>query len=122
MTKTEEKPAHSALSVMGFKFSGDFRLRTDGILRSGNSVSGPVQNVRERYRLRLNVDKDLDPRFNFHLQIASGPINNEVSFNQDFAGMAVKHPIFISEVWADFHQIRTSHFVQAGCSRSLRMI
>ncbi len=101
--KAEEKPVPMALSVMGFKFSGDFRLRTDGILRSGNAVSGPVQNVRERYRLRLNVDKDLDPRFSFHLQIGSGPINNGLTFDQDFAATVVRAPIFISEGWADFH-------------------
>ena len=101
--KAEEKPVPMALSVMGFKFSGDLRFRSDGILRSGNSVSGAVQNVRERYRLRLNVDKDLDPRFSFHLQLGSGPVNNGLTFDQDFAATVVRAPIFISEGWADFH-------------------
>ena len=101
--KAEEKPVPSALSVNGFRFSGDFRLRTDGILRSGDAISGPIQNVRERYRLRLSVDKDLDPRFSFHLQIGSGPINNGLTFDQDFTATVIRAPIFISEGWADFH-------------------
>src|SRR5262245_6889689 len=50
-------------SLSGFKFSGDFRLRSDGQWRAGNDVSGPLQNVRARYRLRLNVDRDFDPHF-----------------------------------------------------------
>jgi hypothetical protein len=36
--KPEEKPAASALSVNGFKLSGDFRLRADAQVRSGNDV------------------------------------------------------------------------------------
>lgn len=53
-------------SVGGFQFSGDFRYRTDVAVRSGNSAAGPVQNIRARYRLRFNIDKELDPRFRFH--------------------------------------------------------
>ena len=101
--KTEEKPVASALSINGIRFSGDFRLRTDGIFRSGNSIAAPQQNVRERYRLRFNVDKDLDKFFSFHLQLGSGPINNGLTFDQDFGATVVRAPIFISEAWADFH-------------------
>ncbi len=35
-------------SVNGFQFSGDFRLRLDAQLRSGNNVAPPLQNVRSR--------------------------------------------------------------------------
>jgi len=69
---TPVKPAATeARSVNGFQFSGDFRLRLDAQLRSGNEVAPPLQNVRSRYRLRLNVDKELDPRFRFHMQLST---------------------------------------------------
>jgi hypothetical protein len=47
-------------NLAGFEFSGDFRFRADVQARSGNSIAGPLQNVRSRYRLRLNVEKELD--------------------------------------------------------------
>ena len=101
--KPEEKPAPNALSVNGFKFSGDFRFRADVQARSGNDIAGPLQNVRARYRIRFNVDKDIDPRFKFHLQLSTAPINNQITNDQDFAGMASKHPFFISEGYLDYH-------------------
>ncbi len=89
--------------MSGFQFSGDFRLRLDAQLRSGNAVAPPLQNVRSRYRLRLNVDKDLDPRFRFHVQLSTGALNNPITNDQDMAGMAAKHPFSISEAYVDFH-------------------
>ena len=35
------------------------RFRYDLQDRSSNAVAGPLQNSRERYRFRLNLDKDL---------------------------------------------------------------
>jgi hypothetical protein len=90
-------------TVSGFQFSGDFRLRLDAQLRSANDVAPPLQNVRGRYRLRMNVDKDLDRRFRFHMQLATGPLNNPVTNDQDMGGVTVKHPLSLSEAWMDFH-------------------
>jgi len=90
-------------TVSGFQFSGDFRLRLDTQLRSGNDVAPPLQNVRGRYRLRMNVDKDLDSRFRFHMQLATGALTSPVSSEQDMAGMTVKQPFSISEAYVDFH-------------------
>ncbi len=87
----------------GFKLSGDFRLRADVQARTGNSIAGPLQNIRGRYRLRLNVDKDIDPKFRFHVQLSTGPYNNQITNDQDFAAMAVKHAFSIAEGYADFH-------------------
>jgi hypothetical protein len=87
----------------GFKFSGDFRYRLDAQLRSSNELASPLQNIRSRYRLRLNVDKALDRRFAFHLQLSTGPLNNGITNDQDMAGTVAKHPFSISEAYVDFH-------------------
>ncbi len=87
----------------GIKLSGDFRFRGDAQLRSGNQIAGPLQNLRSRYRLRLNLDKELDPRFKFHMQLSTGPLNNGITNDQDFAGTVAKHPFSIAEAYIDYH-------------------
>ncbi len=100
MTKTVD-----ALSkgIAGFKFSGDFRYRFDSIWRTANSVGASQQNVRERYRLRFNVDKPISDQFDAHFQLGSGTFNNPLTFDTDFAGVNNRGPIFITEWWGAFH-------------------
>ena len=90
-------------TLAGFRFSGDFRLRFDGTYRSANAVLGPVQNSRGRYRIRLNIDKPLNDKFDFHTTIASGRFDNGLTSDNDFAGVDTRAPIFISEASAGFH-------------------
>src|SRR6266496_4958622 len=105
------------LQVGPFKFSGDFRLRADGILRSASKAPDPplahAQNVRARYRLRLNFDTDVNPVLSFHGQLATGPVNNELTLDQDFSSTTARHPFFLSEAWIDYHP-RKSLQLQAG--------
>ncbi len=89
--------------LAGFRFSGDFRYRFDVQARSGNNVAGPLQNIRSRYRLRLNVDKRIDQRFDFHVQLSTAPLNNPITNDQDMAGIVAKHFFTIAEAWVDFH-------------------
>ncbi|HEV2348748.1 MAG TPA: hypothetical protein VG028_02775 [Terriglobia bacterium] len=89
--------------VAGFKFSGDLRFRYDGLFRSGNSIAGPLQDSRERYRLRFNVNKTLDDHFDFHLQLGSGTYTSQQSIDSDFSGLGAHGPIFISEYSARYH-------------------
>lgn len=90
-----------------FRLSGDFRLRADGTFRSASELpSAPlqhVQNVRARYRLRLNFDTDLYPSLSFHGQLATGAINNALTLDQDFSSTVARHPFFINEAWIDYH-------------------
>src|SRR2546430_10255117 len=72
-----------------FRFSGDFRLRFDGIFRkadptppTGFASLTHQQNARMRYRLRLNFDTDIDSTVSFHGQLATGPINNAVKIGR----------------------------------------
>ncbi len=87
----------------GFRFSGDFRYRFDVQARSGNDAAPPLQNLRSRYRLRLNLDKDIDPRLRFHMQLSTGPLNNGLTNDQDFAGITAKHPFSVAEAYLDYH-------------------
>ncbi len=100
--QNRERQRAEADFANGFQFSGDFRFRMDAQLRSGNAVAPPLQNVRGRYRLRLNLDKELDPRVRFHMQLSTGPLNNPITNDQDMAGIAAKHPFSVSEAYMDY--------------------
>src|SRR5215813_2623045 len=114
-TKVEQlsKQVDTNTSALGgFKLSGDFRFRLDTQLRSGNEIAGTLQNVRSRYRLRLNADKELDPKFKFHMQLSTGPFNVGTTNDQDMAGTIAKAPFSIAEAYVDFHP--TSQFSIPG--------
>src|SRR5712691_4469096 len=74
-------------NLRGFRISGDVRFRTDILYREanrdlppGDNRAVPAQRARERYRVRLNVDKDLffsekadRPLAHAHIQLATDP-------------------------------------------------
>jgi len=105
------------LAIGPFRFSGDFRLRFDGIFRKADPTP-PVgfaplthqQNARARYRLRLNLDTDIDSKVSFHGQLATGPVNNPLTLDQEFGGITAHHPFFINEAWIDFHPNKATSF------------
>src|SRR4030095_1759972 len=43
------------------------------------------------------------PKFRVHLQISTGPYNNQITNDQDFGAMAVKQPFSLSEAYVDYH-------------------
>jgi Putative porin len=105
-----KKIENRVLQLGPFRLSGDFRLRLDAILRkaepnppAGFAALTHQQNVRGRYRFRLNLDTDVDPKISFHAQLATGPVNNPLTMDQDFGSTTTRHPFFISEAWIDFH-------------------
>ena len=68
-----KKVENKVLAVGPFRLSGDFRLRFDGIFRKADPTPpagfAPLthqQNARMRYRLRLNLDTDVDSKLSFH--------------------------------------------------------
>lgn len=105
-----------------FRVTGDFRLRFDGIFRSATEPPDPplehVQNARARYRFRLNLDTDLYPNLSFHAQLTTGPLNNQLSSNQDFTSMTVRHPFAISEAWMEYRPTK-SVTLQGGRVQSI---
>jgi len=99
------------LKVGPVRVSGDFRLRFDGTFRSATEPPDPplehVQNARARYRFRLNFDTDLYPNLSFHGQLATGPLNNQLSTNQDFTSMTVRAPFALSEAWIEYRPTKS---------------
>ena len=100
-----------ALRIGPVRFSGDFRLRFDGIYRSATKPPDPpldhVQNARARYRLRLNFDTDIHPNLSFHGQLATGPANNPLSTNQDFTSVTLRAPFMLSEAWIEYRPTKS---------------
>jgi len=108
-------------NLRGFRISGDFRLRTDVLVREKNTDfpttdnrSTPQQRARERYRVRLNLDKDLFFKdgadrslASFHLQLATDPFNNPSTQDTDFAGISTRAPISINEAYMDFRPTKS---------------
>lgn len=99
------------------RLSGDFRLRFDGTFRSATTPPDPpvdhVQNARVRYRFRLNLDANLYENLTFHAQLATGPLNNPVSTNQDYASLGARPPFSLSEIWIDYRPTKSLQ-LQAG--------
>jgi putative porin len=104
------------------RVSGDLRLRFDGIFRSATEPPDPplehVQNVRMRYRFRLNFDTDIHPNLSFHAQLATGPPNNPLSTNQDFTSITARPPFSISELWVEYRPMKSVQ-LQAGRVQSI---
>jgi putative porin len=110
------RPAQAAPAqpqVAGFRFSGDFRLRLDAAVRGASSQATGLQNIRGRYRLRMNADRDVTSKLNFHMQLSTGAVNNGITFDQDFAGGVTRQPFFISEGYIDYHP-STNVSIRAG--------
>lgn len=116
------KVESQVLKLGPFRVSGDFRLRFDGIFRSASKPPDPPlehsQNARARYRFRLNLDTDLYPNLNFHAQFATGPLNNQLSTNQDFTSMTVHAPFAITEAWMEYRPTK-SVTLQGGRVQSI---
>jgi Putative porin len=99
--------------IAGFKFSGDLRIRADGTFRSSNDVASAEQNVRGRYRARLNFDKGINDQFNVHFQVGSGNFDNPLTDDTDWGATGSRGPIFLSEAWLNWHP-NTSVNLQVG--------
>ncbi len=112
-----QKVEETVRKIGPIKWSGDMRLRFDAFFRPASEPPDPPslhqQNVRMRYRLRLNLDADASPYLSFHGQLTTAPANNQLTSDQDFSGIVIKHPFFINEAWLDFHPNKNIQ-LQAG--------
>ncbi|HET9711335.1 MAG TPA: putative porin [Pyrinomonadaceae bacterium] len=116
------KVENQVTKIGPLRVSGDLRLRFDGIFRSATEPPDPplehVQNVRMRYRFRLNFDTDIHPNLSFHAQLATGPPNNPLSTNQDFTSITARPPFSISELWVEYRPTKSVQ-LQAGRVQSI---
>jgi hypothetical protein len=105
------KVENQVLKIGPVRVSGDFRLRWDGTFRRATQPPDPplehVQNSRGRYRFRLNLDTDLYPNLSFHAQLATGPLNNQLSTNQDFTSITARAPFSLSEAWIEYRPTKS---------------
>jgi len=102
-TVAPQAPAQAQPQIAGFRLGGDFRFRFDASFRDSSATTSGLQNVRQRYRLRLNVDREIAPDLAAHVQLATGAVNNGITLDQDFAGGVTRHPFFLSEAYIDYH-------------------
>lgn len=87
--------------------SGDFRVRFDGITRSAMpGGAGSMENLRGRYRFRLNYGFQVAKGLSVHAQLASGPTNNQLTDNQDFGTYANKNPISINQAYVHYAPVK----------------
>jgi hypothetical protein len=105
--KRLDKVENDIKKIGPIRLSGDFRLRFDGIFRSATEPPDPplehVQNARARYRFRLNLDANIHPNLKFHAQLATGPVNNPLSTNQDFTSLGARPAFSLSEIWISYN-------------------
>jgi hypothetical protein len=80
------------------KFGGDFRLRYEG-----SQQSGVDDRMRERFRLRLNMDAKLTDNTRFRLGLRTGDSTDPVSDNQTFSDGFTKKGIYIAEAFVNWN-------------------
>ncbi len=83
-----------------FMFSGDFRLRQEPFF--GGPSNGSLDQDRERFRLRFNVNAKLDEDFAGGFSLASGDINDPTSTNQTDTGFYTRKAIAIDKAFVDY--------------------
>jgi Putative porin len=83
-----------------FTFSGDIRLRDEPSF--GGPVNRSLDQNRERFRLRFNVDAELNEDFSGGFSLASGDINNPISDNQTIDDFYARKPISIDTAFVQY--------------------
>lgn len=94
-----------------FTFSGDVRLRDEPSF--GGPPNRSLDQNRERFRLRFNVDAKLNDDFSGGFSLASGDINNPISDNQTVGNFYARKPIAIDTAFVEYspHQFHALSLV-----------
>jgi hypothetical protein len=83
-----------------FSFSGDIRLRDEPFF--GGPANQSLDQNRERFRLRFNVNAKLNDDFGGGFSLASGDINDPTSTNQTVTGFYTRKAIGIDKAFVDY--------------------
>ncbi len=81
-----------------FQFSGDLRLR--GETFHGGTL--PVSRVRDRFRLRFNVDAKFGEEWSGGFRLASGDVTDPTTTNQTFTSFFNRKPIAIDRAFLTY--------------------
>lgn len=84
-----------------FTLSGDFRLRDEPFF--GGPSDKSLDQHRERYRLRFNVDTKLNDDVFGGFTLASGDANDPISTNQNVTGFYTRKPFFIDRAYVTYN-------------------
>jgi hypothetical protein len=83
-----------------FTFSGDIRLRDEPFF--GGPANRSLDQNRERFRLRFNVDAKLNEDFDGGFSLASGDINDPTTTNQTVTGFYTRKTIAIDKAYVNY--------------------
>jgi hypothetical protein len=83
-----------------FAFSGDIRLRDEPFF--GGPANESLDQNRERFRMRFNVNAKLNEDFAGGFSLASGDINDPTSTNQTVGGFYSRKAIAIDKAFVDY--------------------
>jgi TolA-binding protein len=84
-----------------FSFTGDIRLRDEPFF--GGPANQSLDQNRERFRLRFNVNAQLNPDFGGGFTLASGDINDPTTTNQTITGFYSRKTIAIDKAYVDYN-------------------
>jgi len=84
-----------------FSFSGDIRLRDEPFF--GGPSNQSLDQNRERFRLRFNVNAKLNDDFSGGFSLASGDINDPTTTNQTLANFYTRKTIAIDKAYVQYN-------------------
>ncbi len=107
--KAEPEPQQEAKWYDKIDFSGDFRLRYDGIRWSDHYDNG--RRDRFRFRLRFGIEAQLLDSLAVGFQLRSGNPQNPISDNQSFDESFSKNKISIAQAYADWKPLKPLNLI-----------
>jgi hypothetical protein len=104
-TMDEQKKFSALESAVGhIKFSGDLRLRFEPFFGGGAAnATVPDPRMRERYRLRFNVNSKITDDFAVGFTVASGDFGDPISTNSTETGFFTRKPINIDKAFGVYN-------------------
>jgi hypothetical protein len=105
MQKVEKtKPVELPSWMDGLKFSGDLRMRYEGIWLDPRAA-GTTDDQRGRFRLRFGFEKKVNDDFDLGLRLASGKDTSPITANQTFTDDFSKKPVWIDLAYMLYHPV-----------------
>ena len=84
-----------------FSFSGDIRLRDEPFF--GGPANQSLDQNRERFRVRFNINAKLNDDFSGGFSLASGDINDPTTTNQTLANFYTRKTIAIDKAYVQYN-------------------